>query len=215
MRNYYRRLTVIIAFCIIITNCFSQTQKVPVDPSESLMNSQHQPEKLIEEIGLKEGMTIADIGAGRGRMTVFFSLKVGEKGRVFANDINKSALEYLEARCKKNNMSNVSIFTGIVDNPMLPAGEADIAFMASTYHHLDKPLEMLRNTIPCLKENGTLVIVERDPVKTGQTNSESPSGESIILLAEKAGYVLDRINTTLLEKHNIYYFKVRKTSNEV
>ncbi len=36
----------------------------------------------MDAIGLKEGMTIADIGAGRGRLTVFFSFRVGETGRV-------------------------------------------------------------------------------------------------------------------------------------
>jgi hypothetical protein len=43
----------------------SQDKKVPVEPQEERMNSQHQPEKLMDAIGLKEGMTIADIGAGR------------------------------------------------------------------------------------------------------------------------------------------------------
>ena len=210
MRKYYKCVAGIITFCIIITSCFSQTQKVPVELSEIRLNSQHQPEKLIEEMGLTEGMTIADIGAGRGRMTVFFSLKVGEKGRVFANDIDRNSLEYLAERCKKNNMVNVSTFPGRIDNPMLPDGEADIAFMISTYHHLEKPLEMLKNTIPCLRENGTLIIVERDPLKTGQTSTESTSSESIIRQADKAGYVLDRINTTLLESDNIYFFKVKK-----
>lgn len=91
---------------LICLSAFSvaQDKKVPVEPSETWLNSQHQPEKLMDAIGLKEGMTIADIGAGRGRMTVFFSLRVGESGRVFANDIDKDALKYLENRCRSNNM---------------------------------------------------------------------------------------------------------------
>ena len=188
----------------------SQEKKVPVEPSEARLNNQHQPEKLMDAIGLKEGMTIADIGAGRGRMTVFFSLRVGESGRVFANDIDENALKYLENRCKKNNMTNVTTCLGKVDNPMLPAGKADIAFMVSTYHHLEKPVEMMRNTIPCLKKDGVLVIVERDPVKTGQSGSESTSREKLTRHANEAGFVLDRINTELLERDNIYFLKVKK-----
>jgi len=188
----------------------SQEKKVPVEPSEARLNNQHQPEKLMDAIGLKEGMTIADIGAGRGRMTVFFSLRVGESGRVFANDIDENALKYLENRCKKNNMANVTTFLGKVDNPMLPDGETDIAFMVSTYHHLEKPVEMMRNTIPALKKNGILVIVERDPIKTGQTGSESTSREKLTRHANEAGFVLDRVNTELLERDNIYFLKVKK-----
>jgi precorrin-6B methylase 2 len=191
---------------------FSQEKKVPVESSETWLNSQHQPEKLMDVIGLKEGITIADIGAGKGRMTVFFSLRVGASGRVFANDINKEALKYLENRCKNNNMTNVTTYTGKVDNPMLPEGKADIAFMVSTYHHLEKPVEMMRNTIPCLKKDGVLVIVERDPVKTGQTGSESTSQEKLKSDAQKAGFEIVKVNTELLERDNIYFLKPKKST---
>ncbi|MBG0860250.1 MAG: methyltransferase domain-containing protein [Bacteroidales bacterium] len=186
---------------------FPQEIKVPVEPSETWLNNQHQPSKLMDAIGLKEGMTIADIGAGRGRMTVFFSLKVGEKGKVYANDIDKEALTYLEHRCQSNNMTNVKTFLGRVDNPKLPAGEVDIAFMVSTYHHLEKPVEMMRNTIPCLKKDGILVIVERDPVRTGQTGRESTSGEELKREAEEAGFEIIKVNSELLERDNIYFLK--------
>jgi len=185
----------------------SQENKVPVEPGESWLNSQHQPEKLMDAIGLKEGMTIADIGAGRGRMTVFFSLRVGETGKVYANDIDKDALTYLEHRCQSNNMTNVKTFPGKIDNPMLPAGEADIAFMVSTYHHLEKPVEMMRNTIPFLKKDGILVIVERDPVKTGQTGNESTTREKLTKQANEAGFELVKVNSELLERDNIYFLK--------
>jgi len=199
-----------LVLAISLINCpavIPQENKVPVEPGESWLNSQHQPEKLMDAIGLKEGMTIADIGAGRGRMTVFFSLRVGIKGNVYANDIDKDALTYLEHRCQSNNMTNVKTFPGKVDNPMLPSGEVDIAFMVSTYHHLDKPVEMMRNTIPCLKKDGVLVIVERDPVKTGQTGSESTSQEKLKGDAQKAGFEIVKVNSELLERDNIYFLK--------
>jgi len=192
---------------LIHSALFSQETNVPVEPGESWLNSQHQPEKLMDAIDLKEGKTIADIGAGRGRMTVFFSLRVDETGRVYANDINKDALTYLEHRCQSNNMTNVKAFLGKIDNPMLPAGEVDIAFMVSTYHHLEKPVEMMRNTIPCLKKDGVLVIVERDPVKTGQTGSESTSQEKLKSDAQKAGFEIVKVNTELLERDNIYFLR--------
>jgi ubiquinone/menaquinone biosynthesis C-methylase UbiE len=186
---------------------FPQDKKVPSEPSETWLNSQHQPEKLMDAIGLREGMTIADIGAGRGRMTVFFSLRVGETGKVYANDIDNDALTYLEHRCQVNKMTNVKTFIGKVDNPMFPAGELDMAFMVSTYHHLEEPVEMMRNTIPSMKKDGIMVIVERDPVKTGQTRSESTSRETLTRQANEAGFDLIKVNSELLERDNIYFFK--------
>jgi len=209
--------SVLLISILICLSAFSvaQDEKVPVEASETWLNNQHQPEKLMDAIGLKEGMTIADIGAGRGRITIFFSLRVGETGRVFANDIDENALKYLENRCKKNNMTNVTTFLGKVDDPMLPAGEVDIAFMISTYHHLEKPVEMMKNTIPCLKKDGILVIVERDPEKTGQTGRESTSREKLKSDAEKAGFVIVRINTELLERDNIYFLNPKKLTTDI
>ncbi len=199
----------VLAFLLTTSVGCAQTDKVPVEPSESRLNSQHQPEKLMDAIGLKENMVIADIGAGKGRMTVWFSVRVGKNGKVYANDIDEDALEYLKNRCNQNNLKNVKTFSGTVDNPLLPKGEVDIAFMVSTYHHLEKPVELMRNSIPCLKKDGILIIVERDPVKTGQTEHESTSKDKMIDQLNEAGFKLIKIDPTLLERDNIYYFKVK------
>jgi len=188
---------------------YAQAIKVPVETNETWANNQHQPEKLMDAIGLKEGMTIADIGAGRGRMTVFFSIRVGEKGKVYANEIDKTDLQYLTSRCKRNNMNNVTAILGKVDNPMLPAGEIDIAIMIMTYHHLEKPVDMMKNTLPCLKNDGTLVIVEHDPDRSGESGSEVTSIEKLTREANEAGFEIKENNTELLERDNIYFLKVK------
>ena len=202
-------LSLILNTLLSLSLC-SQDKKVPVESNETWANNQHQPEKLMDAIGLKEGMTIADIGAGRGRLTVFFSIRVGENGRVFANEIDEPALNYLKERCIKNNLFNVTTFLGTVDSPLLPAGEVDIAFMLLTYHHLEKPVEMLKNTIPCLKKDGVLVIVEHDPERSGETGKEVISLEKLTREADEAGFRLIRVNSDLLERDNIYFLKPEK-----
>jgi len=205
------RFTLLLFFLTILTpsDILSQDKIVPVEPSETWANNQHQPEKLMDAIGLKKDMTIADIGAGRGRLTVFFSVRVGEKGKVFANEIDESALEYLKERCKRNNMVNVTTFLGTVDSPLLPAGEVDIAFMLLTYHHLERPVDMLKNTIPCLKKDGVLVIVEHDPERSGESGREVTSPEKLTSEANEAGYEISEINRELLARDNIYFLKVK------
>ncbi len=192
-----------------VTSLSCQEKTVPVEPSETWANNQHQPEKLMDAIGLKEGMTIADIGAGRGRMTVFFSIRVGDEGKVYANEISESSLEYLKERCKRNNMNNVTSVLGKVDNPLLPAGEVDIAFMLMTYHHLDKPVDMMKNTIPCLKKDGVLVVVEHDPERSGETGKEVTLPEKLTREANEAGFEIREINRELLDRDNIYFLKVK------
>ncbi len=185
---------------------WAQDPEIPVEPVEQRLNNQHQPLRLMDEIGLEEGMVIADVGAGRGRMVVFFASRVGENGRVLANDIDRNALEYLEDRCRRNNINNVGIFLGTEVDPRLPEASADIVFLVSTYHHLSKPVELMKNAAASLKTGGRVVIVERDPLKTGQSNRESTSQATLIRQMSAAGYELLSINTELLERDNIYFF---------
>ncbi len=61
--------------------------EVVVEQWEEGLNQRQPPLKVMDAIGLKPGMTIADIGAGRGRYTVWFSPRVGPGGKVYAIDI--------------------------------------------------------------------------------------------------------------------------------
>jgi SAM-dependent methyltransferase len=202
-------LMLLLSFCSIIS-----AQEVLVEPGEERLNSQHKPMELMDAMDLDQGMVIADIGAGRGRMTVFFAHRVGKKGKVLANDINGTALGYLEDRCEKNGFNNVKTYLGTVIDPRLPEGKADILFMVSTYHHLDKPVELMRNALPALKSDGRLIIVERDPLKVGYSNSENTAQEVLISQMREAGYEHVKTDTGLLERDNIYYFRIRKSGAE-
>lgn len=175
-----------------------------VEPGEQRRNNWHPPEKIMDTIGLKPGMVIGDIGAGQGRFTVWFADRVGEAGKVYANDIDNRALEYLKDRCRRLHFQNVETVLGKVVDPRFPEGVLDIAFMIGTYHHLNKPVELMNNVIPALKPDGILVVVEYDPEKSGDTTGRSATPkEKMIEQVSKAGFELIRIET-FLERDNMY-----------
>src|SRR5436309_228680 len=59
---------------------------------------EERPSKLIELLALKPGEVVADIGAGSGYHTVRIAKLVGEKGRVYAVDIQPEMLDIIRAR---------------------------------------------------------------------------------------------------------------------
>ncbi len=122
------------------------------------------PDQVMDAIGVKPGMVIGEIGAGRGRYTVYLARRVGERGRVLANDINRRALSYLENRCDRLGFANVETILGEVDDPLFPDNALDMAIMVWVFHHLDKPDELFKNLRPSLKPGATLVIL--DPPQT-------------------------------------------------
>lgn len=186
---------------------FPQDNRPFFEVYEEMRNRQQPPEKLVEAIGIKEGMTIADIGAGRGRVTIFLAKKVGETGMVFANDIDTSSLNYLKDRCKKNNISNVKTILGTTENPMLPNEKVDIAIIIDTFHHFEKPVEMMRNIKSCLKEDGVMIIVERDSIKSRLSPSEKTSKEKLIKLSSEAWFKIIKVDSLLFQQDNIYFLK--------
>jgi hypothetical protein len=50
-------------------------------------------QRIREVLRLKEGMTIADIGAGKGQLSSALASEVGPGGRIFATDVDRGRVE--------------------------------------------------------------------------------------------------------------------------
>ena len=112
--------------------------------------------------GVKPGMTVADIGAGEGYYTIRLSAKVGEKGRVLAEDIVPLFHDRLADRVYRDGLANVSVKLGKPTDPGLPAASFDRIFMVHMYHEIDQPYEFLWNLRPSLAAKGMAVVVDAD-----------------------------------------------------
>ena len=202
----------ILVFVVLLLGLFfglkSYRDQDYVDSWEVYRNRVQPPDKVMDAMGLKPGMVIGEIGAGRGRYAVQLALRVGDKGKVYANDISKSALEYLKRRCKRHNIHNIVTIPGDVTHPRLPEKALDFAFMISTYHHLDDPVALMKNIVPALKPGGKLVIVERDPVRSGVPPQSCTPKKVLIRQAADAGFRMVRVET-FLEEDNIYIFRAK------
>lgn len=171
---------------------------------------EHQPpEQVMDSIGIEPGMVIAEVGAGRGRYVVPVARRVGPEGKVYANDIDEDRLEDLESRCERDSIPNVTTILGEIEDPLLPARTMDLVYMINTYHHLERPVELMENIVPCLKPGGRLAIIEHDPIKVPSMGSHATAKEIVIDQAEKAGFKLERM-LTFLSRDNIYIFSYRE-----
>jgi protein-L-isoaspartate O-methyltransferase len=65
------------------------------------------PAQLIERSGIKKGMQVLDLGCGSGAFTPFVAREVGEKGKVYALDIQADMLEQLEKKLSKPENKNI------------------------------------------------------------------------------------------------------------
>ena len=184
------------------------------DQWEEWHNRAQPAEKVMGAIGIVPGMTIAEIGAGRGRYAVQIADRVGKKGKVYANDIDAGALAYIRERCKRDGIENIETILGEVDDPLLPEGEIDLVYVINTYHHFDDPVALLEKVIPCLTPDGRLVIIEHDQDKYGdEAGSHCTPQNKLIDEVYRAGFILVGIET-FLEKDNINIFIPRSRLKE-
>ncbi len=111
---------------------------------------------------IRPGMTVADVGAGAGYYTVRLADRVGKKGRVLAEDIDKDALARLGSRVETEHLDNVSIRLGTEDDPGLPEHSFDRIFLVHVYHEVTEPYAFLWHLRPGLKPDGAVIVVEAD-----------------------------------------------------
>jgi ubiquinone/menaquinone biosynthesis C-methylase UbiE len=196
----------IFTFIISFVNCHSQDDP---DAWEKYHNSYQPPNKVLDSLGIKPGMIIAEIGAGRGRYAVHMAKRVGAQGKVFANDIDKKSLDYLKYRIKRDSLTNITPVLGKSTNPMFPAKTIDLVYVINTYHHIDKPVKIMKNIPLCLKPGGKWVIIEHDPEKYPQGGSHTTSKAKVLKEAEVAGFKLIKM-LHFLERDIIYIFEVKE-----
>jgi ubiquinone/menaquinone biosynthesis C-methylase UbiE len=178
--------------------------------NEARLNRLQPPEQVLDAIGVRPGMTVAEIGAGRGRYAVQLAARVGAGGRVYAEDIDEEALAHLRRRCRRWGLDNVEIVLGEESDPKLPPAALDCIWIVSSYHHFADPVALLRRARPALKPAGRLAIGEwiviREEGRSGNTPAE------IVRQVESAGFVLER-QDDFLKANNFMIYLFRRSDD--
>lgn len=115
---------------------------------------------LLEELRVKPGWTVCDLGCGNGWHALKLSPLVGEKGKVLAVDIQPEMLAELQQRARAAGVTNVETVLGKVDDPRLPAASCDLILLVDVYHEFSHPAEMLAGIRRALKAEGLVALVE-------------------------------------------------------
>ncbi len=174
---------------------------------------EERPDLLLTALNLHSGDVVADIGAGTGYLSWRMAEIVGNRGRVYANDIQPEMLDLLRTNLAQHHATNFQTVLGTITNAGLPASSIDLAIMVDVYHEFDHPREMMESIVAALKPGGRVVWVEyraEDPdvqIKKVHKMSEAQVRKEAALLP------LEWVQTieTLPQQH-IIIFKKTATS---
>jgi len=174
--------------------------------------SEEQPDKALEAIGIRRGMVVADVGAGIGYMSFKMAKLVGAPGKVYANDLQPEMLEQLHERARRDKITNVETVLGTETDPKLPPGVIDLVLLVDVYHEFSQPQAMLRKIRESLKADGRLVLLEyrKEDPKVPIRPEHKMSVPEVKAEVEPEGFQLDQVIEVLPRQH-IIIFRPRKS----
>ena len=132
----------------------------PIWHDEKERDAAGEIQQVVELLGIRRGMTVADIGAGSGYYAVRLAPIVGPDGRIYAEDIVPDYLSKLRKRVRDLGLQNVIVARGEPHDPRLPARSLDAAILVHMYHEIAQPYALLYNLAPALKPDARIGIVD-------------------------------------------------------
>lgn len=145
-----------------------------------------QIDRVMDVLKITEGKNVADIGAGSGWFTTRAAKRVGEKGKVFAVEINQEYIDYINNRAKKENFTNIQTILGTEDNPKLTENSVDAVLILKTYHEIGQPIKVLENVRKSLRKNALVGIIDRN----GNGDDHGIKKETVVEEMKRAGFTL-------------------------
>ena len=153
-----RLVLILAATCVSATLLHAQAPSA-AQLAQERADAEIEIPKLVEVLVLKSAMTVADVGAGGGAITVVLA-KWLVSGRVLATDIDPSSLAVIRDYVKREGLSNVTLIEGAYASTNLPTSCCDAILMRNVYHHLTEPETFITSVIASLKPGGQLAIVD-------------------------------------------------------
>ncbi len=117
------------------------------------------PDEVVVNMNLRPDEVVADVGAGSG----YFSFRIARQvpqGKVMAIDIQPEMLQLIDERASREEVGNIELVLGQVDDPNLPPNSIDAALMVDAYHEFSHPFEMIDGLYRALRPGGRIFLLE-------------------------------------------------------
>lgn len=155
------------------------------------------PDIIVTGFGIEKGMTVADFGCGAGYFTISLANETGPDGKVYALDIQESALDSVRNKARVEGITNIeTIRTNleISGSSSLIDGSQDVVLLANILFQSTKKADIIKEANRVLKNKGKMIIVDwkKGGGGFGPPDDLRLDPEEIKKIIEKDGLLLDK-----------------------
>jgi ubiquinone/menaquinone biosynthesis C-methylase UbiE len=135
------------------------------------------PEEIAKNIGLEQGMTVVDFGAGSGHYALAVAKLVGEKGKVYVIDIQKDLLAAIKSEAGRRDFSNVEIIWADIEkieSTRLADNSVDKVIISNVLFQLEDKETVAREAMRILKKgrDAAVIVIEWNDGRMDKTLCE-------------------------------------------
>jgi ubiquinone/menaquinone biosynthesis C-methylase UbiE len=148
------------------------------------------PSQLIERSGIRKGMQVLDLGCGSGAFTTFIARAVGDKGKVYALDVQADMLKQLERKLsvpENRDIKNIKLIEGNAYELPFEDSSLDLVNMVTVLQEIPDRNKALQEVKRVLKPGGLFAVTELFP------DPDYPWKSTTVKLGEAGGFVVDKV----------------------
>ena len=119
--------------------------------------------RLKQVLALETRTVVADVGAGKGQLTVALAREVGSTGRVYSTEIDPARLRRLREVVAAAKVANVTVIEAYSSETGLPPSCCDAIVVRRVYHHLTDPSGINASLLRSLRPGGVLAVIDFPP----------------------------------------------------
>jgi len=121
------------------------------------------PEQIIQELKLNDGLLVADFGCGAGFYSIPAAKAVSSSGKIYALDIRKEMLDVVRSKSKQENLLNIETIWANLEElhgSRLKDRAVDRLIISNILFQVEKKNELIAEAYRVLKPRGLALVVE-------------------------------------------------------
>ncbi len=165
---------------------------------------------VLEELDLKPGDVVVDIGAGDGWWAERMAERVGPEGAIHAAEVDQGKVDKMKER--RADLPQVEPYLCPTDGTGLPEDSCDLAFLSKTYHHLPDGgrVDYWRHLHQVINSTGRVCVIEQHPgLSEGRGKEHGWSPGLLMQQAEEGGWIAVRYELITGTRHFLAIFVKR------